>query len=106
MWGVYSIGDYSVTSTQCSGPVDTTLCPSNRPGEEQRREDEECADLNNTTWTEYRQQRAKMQVQYLLLTRRNVDCAHKFNQESLTETQQPSYFNISRPTKVIIHGYR
>ncbi|XP_070771289.1 phospholipase A1 member A [Enoplosus armatus] len=73
-------------------------------GVEERRD--ECADLNNTTWLEYRQQRVKLQVQYLLLTRGNVDCAQTFNQESLTTTQQPSYFNISRPTKVIIHGYR
>ncbi|XP_044072066.1 phospholipase A1 member A isoform X2 [Siniperca chuatsi] len=75
-------------------------------GVDERQEDEECADLNNTTWLEYRQQRVKLQVQYLLLTRRNVDCAQTFNQESLTTAQQPSYFNISRPTKVIIHGYR
>ncbi|XP_041662512.1 phospholipase A1 member A isoform X2 [Cheilinus undulatus] len=75
-------------------------------GLEVNQTDDECADLNNTTWQEYRQRRLKLQVQYLLLTRRNLDCAQAFNQESLTETQQPSYFNISRPTKVIIHGYR
>ncbi|XP_031168487.1 phospholipase A1 member A isoform X2 [Sander lucioperca] len=76
-------------------------------GVEEIQSDEECADLNNTTWLEYRQQKVKLQVQYLLLTRRNMDCAQMFNQESLTETQkQPSYFNISHPTKVIIHGYR
>ncbi|XP_038577116.1 phospholipase A1 member A isoform X1 [Micropterus salmoides] len=74
-------------------------------GVEETQEYDECADLNNTTWLEYRQQRVKLQVQYLLLTRRNVDCAQMFNQESLTITQS-SYFNISRPTKVIIHGYR
>lgn len=84
----------------------TTLLPSNRPGAEERQRDDECADLNNTTWLEYRQQRVKLRVQYLLLTRRNVDCAHMFNQESLTDSQQPSYFNVSRPTTVIIHGYR
>ncbi|XP_022595928.1 phospholipase A1 member A isoform X1 [Seriola dumerili] len=72
-------------------------------GVEERQRDE-CADLNNTTWMEYRHHRVKLQVQYLLLTRRNTDCAQMFNQESLTE--QPSYFNTSRPTKVIIHGYR
>ncbi|XP_059198566.1 phospholipase A1 member A isoform X1 [Centropristis striata] len=76
-------------------------------GVEEKQTDEECADLNNTTWQEYRRHRVKLQVQYLLLTRRNIDCAQVFNQESLTETQQQSsYFNISRPTKVIIHGYR
>nr|XP_046259177.1 phospholipase A1 member A isoform X2 [Scatophagus argus] len=75
-------------------------------GVEDKHRDDECADLNNTTFLEYRQRRVKLQVQYLLLTRRNMDCAHMFSQESLTETQQPSYFNISLPTKVIIHGYR
>lgn len=75
-------------------------------GVEERQRDVECADLNNTTWLEYRQQRVKLQVQYLLLTRRNMDCAHMFDQESLTKTQQTSFFNVSRPTKVIIHGYR
>lgn len=74
-------------------------------GLDKQQEDERCADLNNTTWQEYRQQqRAKLQVQYLLLTRTNLDCAHSFHQESLTK--QPSVFNTSRPTKVIIHGYR
>ncbi|KAI3356043.1 hypothetical protein L3Q82_017316, partial [Scortum barcoo] len=72
-------------------------------GVEDRQGDDECADLNNTTWLEYRQQRAKLQVQYLLLTRRNIDCAYKFNQESLSKT---SNFNVSLPTKVIVHGYR
>ncbi|CAJ1079058.1 phospholipase A1 member A isoform X2 [Xyrichtys novacula] len=75
-------------------------------GVEKSQPDEECADLNNTTWQEYRQGRDKLQVQYLLLTRRNLDCAEAFTQESLTSTQRTSYFNISRPTKVIIHGYR
>ncbi|XP_028289509.1 phospholipase A1 member A isoform X2 [Parambassis ranga] len=66
--------------------------------------DDDCAELNNTTWLHYRQQRVKLQVQYLLLTRKNVSCAQTFNQESLTK--QNSSFNISRPTKIIIHGYR
>ncbi|XP_053184553.1 phospholipase A1 member A isoform X2 [Scomber japonicus] len=73
-------------------------------GVEEMRRHDECADVHNTTWKEYRQQSDKLEVKYLLLTRRNMDCAHMFNQESLT--QQASYFNISRPTKVIIHGYR
>uniref|UniRef100_A0A3Q3N532 Phospholipase A1 member A n=1 Tax=Mastacembelus armatus TaxID=205130 RepID=A0A3Q3N532_9TELE len=64
----------------------------------------ECADVKNTTWTGYRQRNVKLQVQYLLLTRRNMDCAQRFSQESLTK--QPSYFNNSLPIKVIIHGYR
>ncbi|XP_068593422.1 phospholipase A1 member A isoform X2 [Cebidichthys violaceus] len=76
-------------------------------GVEERQRGDECADLNNTTWQEYRQRRVKLQVQYLLLTRGNADCAQAFTHESLTETQQqPSYFNVSRPTKVIVHGYR
>ncbi|XP_030614023.1 phospholipase A1 member A [Archocentrus centrarchus] len=71
---------------------------------DERQEDDQCADLHNTTWREYQQQRVRLQVQYLLLTRKNMDCAQTFNQTSLTE--QTSYFNPSRPTKVIIHGYR
>uniref|UniRef100_A0A8C5I5Q0 Phospholipase A1 member A n=1 Tax=Gouania willdenowi TaxID=441366 RepID=A0A8C5I5Q0_GOUWI len=64
---------------------------------------EECAELNNSTWQEYRQYRANLQVQYLLLTRRNPDCAQKFEWESLTK--ETSLFNLFSPTKVIIHGY-
>ncbi|XP_060943925.1 phospholipase A1 member A isoform X2 [Limanda limanda] len=78
--------------------------PSNQPGLEETQGDDECADLNNTTWSGYRQQRVKLQVQYMLLTRTNMDCAQTFDQESLT--RQPSYFKASRPTKVIVHGYR
>eukprot|EP00066_Takifugu_rubripes_P001226 XP_003962285.2 PREDICTED: phospholipase A1 member A-like isoform X1 [Takifugu rubripes] len=62
----------------------------------------ECSDLNNTTWQQFRQHKVKLQVQYLLFTRRNVDCGHAFRQESLINT----YFNVSHPTKVIIHGFR
>ncbi|XP_064167377.1 phospholipase A1 member A isoform X1 [Anguilla rostrata] len=65
----------------------------------------ECADFNTTTWREY-QQGTKLQVQYLLLTRENMDCATIFNKESLSDPQEPSLFNSSLPTKVIIHGYR
>lgn len=67
-------------------------------------EDDDCADLSNTTWRQYRRQGAALQIQYLLLTRKNIDCAQQFDQESLTK--QTCYFNITRPTKVIIHGYR
>ncbi|XP_047193403.1 phospholipase A1 member A isoform X4 [Scophthalmus maximus] len=82
-----------------------TVCiASLAPGAEERRAHGECADLNNTTWLGYRQQRFNLQVQYLLLTRSNVDCAQRFDRESLGE--RPSYFNASRPTKVIVHGYR
>ncbi|KAM7406919.1 hypothetical protein PAMA_002897 [Pampus argenteus] len=76
------------------------------PGVNKRQVDDECADLNSTTWLKYRQQRLNLRVQYLLLTRRNMDCARMFNQESLSNKQQTSYFNISNPTKVIIHGFR
>ncbi|XP_029386225.1 phospholipase A1 member A [Echeneis naucrates] len=65
---------------------------------------DECADLNNITLLEYRRQRVQLHVQYLLLTRTNMDCAQMFNTDSLNG--QTSYFNISHPTKVIIHGYR
>ncbi|XP_024245241.1 phospholipase A1 member A isoform X4 [Oncorhynchus tshawytscha] len=64
----------------------------------------ECADFNNTTWLEYRQQGSKLQVQYLLLTRKNTDCASLFSQESLSNNN--SNFNSSLPTKIIVHGYR
>lgn len=73
-------------------------------GLNQSQEDDQCAELNNTTWTQYRQQRSKLQVQYLLLTRKTLDCAQRFSQESLSK--QNTDFNISRPTKVIVHGYR
>ncbi|CAB1328854.1 unnamed protein product [Coregonus sp. 'balchen'] len=64
----------------------------------------ECADFNNKTWLEYHQQGSKLQVQYLLLTRKNTDCASLFSQESLSNNA--SYFNSSQPTKIIVHGYR
>ncbi|NP_001133507.1 phospholipase A1 member A precursor [Salmo salar] len=64
----------------------------------------ECADFNSTTWLEYRQQGSKLQLQYLLLTRKNTDCASLFSQESLSNNT--SYFNSSLPTKIIVHGYR
>lgn len=71
---------------------------------DERQQDNHCADLNNITWREYQQQRVRLNVQYLLLTRKNIDCPQAFNETSLT--MENSYFNPSRPTKVIIHGYR
>ncbi|XP_020776041.1 phospholipase A1 member A [Boleophthalmus pectinirostris] len=68
-------------------------------------EDIACADLTNTTWQQYRQ-RTELQVRYLLLTRNNLECAQAFNQESLSKTQLPPYFNTSLKSKVIVHGYR
>lgn len=65
-----------------------------------------CADFNNTTWLEYRHG-TKLQVQYLLLTRQNANCASLFSQDCLNHTQKhTAYFNSSLPTKVIVHGYR
>ncbi|XP_035994831.1 phospholipase A1 member A [Fundulus heteroclitus] len=70
----------------------------------ERQEDVECAELNSTRWQGYRQQRSKLEVQYLLLTRKNPDCAQRFDQDYLSKPT--SYFNTSCPTKVIVHGYR
>ncbi|XP_053733348.1 phospholipase A1 member A isoform X1 [Synchiropus splendidus] len=72
--------------------------------DEKQRADPGCAEISNTTWQEYRRQGAKQQVRFLLLTRSNIDCAQFFDQGSLSETQN-SYFDVSRPTKVIVHGY-
>lgn len=66
--------------------------------------DNGCADLSNTTWQQYRERGVKLQVQYLLLTQKNMECAQTFTQESLSKTQ--SYYNTSLKTKVIVHGYR
>ncbi|CAL8267325.1 unnamed protein product [Lota lota] len=67
---------------------------------------DECASLNNTTFLEY-QQRHKLQVQYLLLTRGNPDCPRLFTPENpINHTQQTTPFSCSRPTKIIVHGYR
>ncbi|XP_029936358.1 phospholipase A1 member A isoform X2 [Myripristis murdjan] len=72
--------------------------------EEQK--DADCADFSNITLLQYgRQQAAKLQVQYLLFTRKNIDCASMFSEESLANAQ-PSLFNVSLPTKIIVHGYR
>ncbi|XP_038128301.1 phospholipase A1 member A isoform X1 [Cyprinodon tularosa] len=67
-------------------------------------DDVQCAEINNTRWHEYRQNMGKLEVQYLLLTRKNPDCAQRFDQDYVGNTT--SYFNTSRPTKVIVHGYR
>lgn len=66
----------------------------------------ECEDLNNTTWREYRQQRPRLHVQYLLFTRHNADCASLFTRDSLNETHSTTHFNAELPTKVIVHGFR
>ncbi|XP_061826856.2 phospholipase A1 member A isoform X1 [Nerophis lumbriciformis] len=63
----------------------------------------DCAELSNTTWLQYRQQRLQQQVQFLLLTRQNPECAKTFGEDSLGKE---NYFNATKPTKVIIHGYR
>uniref|UniRef100_A0A4W5R7W2 Phospholipase A1 member A n=1 Tax=Hucho hucho TaxID=62062 RepID=A0A4W5R7W2_9TELE len=51
-------------------------------------------------WLQYRQQGSKLQVQYLLLTRKNTDCASLFSQDFLNNNT--SYFNSSQPTKIIL----
>ncbi|KAM6934580.1 phospholipase A1 member A [Xenentodon cancila] len=79
-------------------------CSSQVVGLGERQDDDQCADLNNTTLLGYRQQRVKLQVQYLLMTRKNMDCPQRFDQVALTKST--CLFNISRLTKVIIHGYR
>lgn len=89
----------------------TQHCPLRTPScehtaAEGQKRDEECAELSNTTWREYRQHGAKLRVQYLLLTRKNEDCAQAFTHQSVADSQQASNFVVSRPTKVIIHGYR
>ncbi|XP_077437007.1 phospholipase A1 member A isoform X3 [Vanacampus margaritifer] len=64
---------------------------------------DECADVSNTTWQQYRQhrqQRAQPRVRYLLMTRERLGCARTFRQV------RGSAFNVTRPTKVIVHGYR
>ncbi|XP_077393472.1 phospholipase A1 member A isoform X2 [Festucalex cinctus] len=64
---------------------------------------DECADVSNTTWQQYRQhrqQRAQPRVRYLLMTRERPGCARTFRQV------RGSAFNVTRPTKVIVHGYR
>ncbi|XP_016388956.1 phospholipase A1 member A-like isoform X1 [Sinocyclocheilus rhinocerous] len=81
-----------------------SMCITSAVGNEEA--SPKCADFNNTTWLEYRQG-TKLQVQYLLLTRKNADCASLFTQDCLNHTQKhTAYFNSSLPTKVIVHGYR
>ncbi|KAL0963590.1 hypothetical protein UPYG_G00308310 [Umbra pygmaea] len=63
----------------------------------------ECADFNNKTWLANHQQVSKLHVQYLLFTRKNIDCASLFSEASLKSN---TYFNSSLPTKIIVHGYR
>nr|XP_057939018.1 phospholipase A1 member A isoform X2 [Doryrhamphus excisus] len=74
-------------------------------GSDQWQQEERCAELSNTTWQQYRRQRLQLRVRYLLLTRHNPECALTLEQESLGKAQQRR-FNASKPTKVIIHGYR
>ncbi|XP_059356090.1 phospholipase A1 member A isoform X2 [Carassius carassius] len=81
-----------------------TICITSAVGNEEA--SRKCADFNNTTLLGYRQG-TKLQVQYLLLSRKNADCASLFTQDCLNHTQKHThYFNSSLPTKVIVHGYR
>ncbi|XP_037095296.1 phospholipase A1 member A isoform X1 [Syngnathus acus] len=64
---------------------------------------DECADVSNTTWQQsrqQRQQRAQPRVRFLLMTRERLGCARTFRQ------MPGSAFNTTRPTKVVVHGYR
>lgn len=96
LWG------YTITILLCALAL---YISSEAQGVADQQEGSECADISNTTWQQYRQ-RAKLQVRYLLLTRDNMECAQVFTQESLSKTQPPFSFNITRTSKVIVHGYR
>lgn len=93
---------YTITVVLCALAL---YISSEVQGVAEQQEGSECGDISNTTWQQYRQ-RAKLQVRYLLLTRDNMECAQVFTQESLSKTQPPLYFNITRTSKVIVHGYR
>ncbi|XP_069748434.1 phospholipase A1 member A-like [Narcine bancroftii] len=63
---------------------------------------ETCSDFQSFSWTSILR-KSELNVQFLLLTRRNVDCAQVINDENDIEN---SNFNGSLPTKLIIHGFR
>ncbi|XP_028847337.1 phospholipase A1 member A isoform X2 [Denticeps clupeoides] len=64
-----------------------------------------CEDFSNSTWLGNRNGE-KLQVQYLLFTRKDPNCACPFSHESLNKTRPATHFNSSLATKVIIHGFR
>ncbi|XP_077472898.1 phospholipase A1 member A [Stigmatopora argus] len=64
---------------------------------------DECVEMSNTTWRQYRQLRQQFtqpRVRYLLMTRERPGCALAF------QKTPGSTFNVTRPTKIIVHGYR
>ncbi|XP_041115272.1 phospholipase A1 member A isoform X2 [Polyodon spathula] len=63
-----------------------------------------CTEFQTTTWKQYLGDN-KLQVQYLLFTPRNRNCASIISGGSIEEIQATN-FNSSLDTKVIILGYR
>ncbi|XP_072369787.1 phospholipase A1 member A isoform X1 [Scyliorhinus torazame] len=61
-----------------------------------------CSDFQTSSWRNLLQ-RLDPNVQFMLLTRRNPDCAQPVNNNN---DIQNSNFNGSLPTKLIMHGYR
>ncbi|XP_041066815.1 phospholipase A1 member A [Carcharodon carcharias] len=61
-----------------------------------------CSDFQTSSWRNILQ-RLDLNVQFMLLTRRNPDCAQPIN---VNNDFQSSNFNGSLPTKLILHGYR
>ncbi|XP_078416109.1 phospholipase A1 member A isoform X2 [Cetorhinus maximus] len=61
-----------------------------------------CSDFQTSSWRNILQ-RLDLNVQFMLLTRRNPDCARPIN---VNNDFQSSNFNGSLPTKLILHGYR
>ncbi|XP_038657829.1 phospholipase A1 member A isoform X2 [Scyliorhinus canicula] len=61
-----------------------------------------CSDFQTSSWRNVLQ-RLDPSVQFMLLTRRNPDCAQPVNNNN---DIQNSNFNGSLPTKLIMHGYR
>ncbi|XP_067896945.1 phospholipase A1 member A isoform X2 [Heterodontus francisci] len=60
-----------------------------------------CTDFQTSSWRNIVQM--KLDIQFMLLTRRNPDCAQIINDNN---DIQNSNFNGSLPTKLILHGYR
>ncbi|XP_067849124.1 phospholipase A1 member A [Heptranchias perlo] len=62
-----------------------------------------CTDFQSTSWRNILQ-RLDLNVRFMLLTRRNPDCAQIINGSN--NDIENSNFNRSLPTKLIMHGYR
>uniref|UniRef100_UPI00398F7ABD phospholipase A1 member A n=1 Tax=Pristiophorus japonicus TaxID=55135 RepID=UPI00398F7ABD len=61
-----------------------------------------CTDFQSSSWRNVLQ-RLELNIRFMLLTRRNQDCAQIINDNNDIEN---SNFNGSLPTKLIMHGYR